>query len=323
MSLVTITGQYGIADGASHPSGYVDLAPILSMALGKQVITQAPVRCVLVDGAFSATVYGSNDPGWKVAPDKMPYEIREVIDGRVTAVWIAYIDGPGPVDMSDLIPLQEVPDFPDDGPDMSAYQLRSEKDQPRGYVGLDDQGNIDHPEIHSATLTGITTVPTAPLNTAGDVAASLDYVLAQDALVLAQIPPAGDALPDYQYGKRADIQNVASTWTRLISVPILSTEVGVYEPGFAVQWLHETLDALLYLRVSLNGGASWTSYTKRNTDPTNPQTFFYQFPIEVPTTDGLTLILEARKANGETGVLDVLFANVWWRQVRRGLAADD
>ena len=316
MTLVTITGQYGVADGASHPSGYVDLAPILSMALGKAVITQAPVRCVLVDGAFSATVYGSNDPGWKVAPEKMPYEIREVIDGRVTAVWIAYIDGPGPVDMSDLIPLQEVPSFPDQGPDLSGYQLRSEKDQPRGYLGLDDQGRVESPEINAATLTGPTTVPTAPENTAGDLAASLDYVLAQDALILAQIPSTG-RLPAYQYTKVHNVQNIPSTWTRLVSVPVIRNEIGAYEPGFAVEWMHTTQDALLYLRISLDGGSTWVAYTKRNTDPTNPQTFFYQFPVEVGSTDGVTIVLEARKGTTETGTLDVLHADAWWRQVRR------
>ena len=150
---------------------------------------------------------------------------------------------------------------------------------------------------------------------------STGYVTADDAqdaidIMYDDIEHGEVALPIYEYAKVTDVQNIPSTWTRLCAVPVMKNEVGVYEPGFAVQWSSETADGLLYLRVSLDGN-TWRSYTKRNTDVDNDQTFFYQFPLEWPSTDGLTVFLEAKKGGSDTGVLSVWYAQAWWRQVKR------
>lgn len=150
---------------------------------------------------------------------------------------------------------------------------------------------------------------------------STGYVTADDAqdaidIIYDDVEHGTVALPIYEYAKGAEVQNIPSTWTRLCAVPVLKNEPGTYEVGFAVEWSHSNLDALLYLRMS-SDGTNWTAYTKRNTDTENDQTFFYQFPMEWSTEAGLTVFLEAKKGSADSGVLNVWHSDVWWRQVKR------
>jgi hypothetical protein len=105
---VTLTGQYGTAD--IYPGvGYVDIVPAVSQANAKIVVVQDEVRATLDgDGRFTVDIIASDDPGWVQGP--IPYIFREYVDGRV-AQWMAYVNAAGPYDISELVPLEESPDF--------------------------------------------------------------------------------------------------------------------------------------------------------------------------------------------------------------------
>lgn len=110
--MVTVTGTY--ADPAGKPaSGWVGFTPDVAAVNAGRIITQAMVVGELdATGSFSVDLLASDDPGWAL-PDgqRMPYIITESVAG-LQGGWMAYIDGPGPADISELVPLVEAPTFP-------------------------------------------------------------------------------------------------------------------------------------------------------------------------------------------------------------------
>jgi hypothetical protein len=107
-AVVTLTGSYGTAD-TNPGSGYVDIVPMVTQANDKVVIVQDPVTATLDgEGKISVELIPSDDDGWVSGP--IPYIFREFIDGRVSQ-WMAYVNAAGPYDISELVPLDESPDF--------------------------------------------------------------------------------------------------------------------------------------------------------------------------------------------------------------------
>jgi hypothetical protein len=126
----------------------------------------------------------------------------------------------------------------------------------------------------------------------------------------------GGGLPQYNYASGDQISGLSNSWTRVATLPVESNTPGVYEIGFAVQWNHDTADAIVLWRLSRDGGSTWNAYATRNvTAGTYDQNSFYQYPQEWPTTAGTTIMLEARKESA-SGHCDIWYSDVWWRQVQ-------
>lgn len=107
--MITVTGQYVTAAGIPA-SGWVAFTPDVSAAHDDRIVTQSPIVGELdASGAFSITLIASDDPGWAL-PDgqSMPYVITESVTGLQSG-WMAYVNGPGPVDISELSPLTVAP----------------------------------------------------------------------------------------------------------------------------------------------------------------------------------------------------------------------
>jgi hypothetical protein len=120
----------------------------------------------------------------------------------------------------------------------------------------------------------------------------------------------GAALPTYLYAHAQDIQNITTLWQRVLTMPY-DLPAGTYEVGFAVEWISDVADQTFYVRVSRNNGASWRAYSKKNTDPTQYQTFFYQYPTTQESSASTTFV----EVKSESGSSAIEFADVWVRRV--------
>ncbi len=120
----------------------------------------------------------------------------------------------------------------------------------------------------------------------------------------------GGALPTYLYQHAQDVSGITTLWTRILTMPY-DLPAGVYEVGFSVEWISDVADQTFYVRVSRNAGSSWRAYSKKNTDTTQYQTFFYQYPTSQSAGASTTYV----EVKSETGVSDVEFADVWVRRV--------
>ncbi len=127
---------------------------------------------------------------------------------------------------------------------------------------------------------------------------------------------ASGGLPQYNYASGDQVSGLTNNWTRIVTLPVAANTPGVYEIGFAVQWRHDTPEAVVLFRMSRDNGATWAAYATRNILAGDyDQNTFYQYPKEWPTTAGTTIMLEARKETS-TGSCDIWYSNVWWRQVQ-------
>lgn len=135
-----------------------------------------------------------------------------------------------------------------------------------------------------------------------------------------QGPPGADgsgALPLFGYNKTANHNSIQNLWVPLCQVLLpADAPIGVYDIGFAVEWIGDTTDQVFFLRLSFDGGSTWRAYSKVNTDQAYYQTFAWGFPAEYQGSGGRDVRLEAK---ADTGSVDVPFADLWWRQEKIGL----
>ena len=103
-------------------------------------------------------------------------------------------------------------------------------------------------------------------------------------------------LPLYQYIKGQNYSSLPTTFTRLLSLPVLSASAGVYEVGFAVEWIHTVDDAEMWLRLSMDGGLDVAGLLQAQRRPGRLPDVLLGVPHE-HAGGGLTLILEAK--NGD------------------------
>jgi hypothetical protein len=106
--MVTLTGTYTQAD-RTPAAGRVTVQPMVTQAHDLKMVTQAGVTARLDgDGSFSVELIASDDPGWAAGP--MPYVFTEEVEGQL-AQWMAFVDGPGPVNIASLAPLDQAPEM--------------------------------------------------------------------------------------------------------------------------------------------------------------------------------------------------------------------
>jgi hypothetical protein len=122
--------------------------------------------------------------------------------------------------------------------------------------------------------------------------------------------PVDTAMPAYITAGADNVQGIGTLWQRVITMPY-DLPAGTYEVGFAIEWISDVADQTFYVRVSRNNGGSWRAYSKKNTDVTQYQTFFYQYPVAQAATAS-TALLECKSASGTT---DIEFSDMWIRRV--------
>lgn len=148
------------------------------------------------------------------------------------------------------------------------------------------------------------------LATPVDSLADLEYKFFTHALA-GDLPGAGTGdLPSYFYNIAQNITNIQTLWTPISSLDIVDAVAGVYEAGISMEWIDDVADCTMNVRVRYNGGA-WKAYAKKNADPLEYQTFFYQFPKDHPGGP-LTINLEAKVSAGS---MDIPYINQWVRRV--------
>jgi hypothetical protein len=308
--MVTVTGTYH--DAAGNPAtGAVALTPDVSAVNAGHIITQAPVLAVLdSDGSFTAQVVASDDPGWEFADGvRMPYIVTEDVSG-LRSGWMAYIDGPGPVDVSDLVPLSAAPSFPTVDP--ADYQLRSEKGQPRGYVPLDDQGRIASPTINSAALTGVNTVPDVPLGTVGDTIANLDYVYGT---VVNNLQAHNLNMHRAFIRENAGVANVPDTWTEIGYLNVATHEPGTWFFTVSIVWEFDSTNRSALFRFSQDNGATWgDEFSIEPGDATDVQPFSYMVP-RLSQGAASVVRMQARKETGSPGTLTTRYCDLTFFRV--------
>ena len=115
---VIVHGAFSRADD-TPARGVVTFSPYIPV-VGEQplrVVTVAPVVAVLDDkGQFQVEVVGSDSADWRTT-ESIPYIITVAVDG-MRNVYAAYVDGPGPYDITDLVLLDDIP--PDNSPALAA-----------------------------------------------------------------------------------------------------------------------------------------------------------------------------------------------------------
>jgi hypothetical protein len=107
---VTVVARYENADGVPA-KGNVSLTPVQvagnSLPDKRLVTRHTVVEPLDSDGRVSMQVLASDDPDWRV-PEGVPYEVREYMAGGRGRAYIVFIAGPGPVDLLDLQPVEDV-----------------------------------------------------------------------------------------------------------------------------------------------------------------------------------------------------------------------
>ena len=108
--LITVTGTWTRADDTPE-EGIVHLRPYLvavDTSPDPRIVTRASVSAVLDDtGAITTAVVASDDDGWQTT-GPVPYVVTEHLAGARRS-WVAYLLGPGPVDLSTVTPVDEAP----------------------------------------------------------------------------------------------------------------------------------------------------------------------------------------------------------------------
>ena len=308
MSTVTLTGTYGKAD-ANPATGYVEIVPMITVPMLSTIVVQDPVHADLDgEGKFSVDIYPSDDPDW-ASIEPVPYIFREFVNGQ-TMQWMAYVNAPGPVDMSELVPLTEAPAFPTVDP--ADYQLRSEKGEPNGYVGLDMQGRIVNPKISGAVFTGSNTVPDVPLNTVGDQIANLDY--AYGTMV--------NGIQGHNLGmhrafvrENPGVANVPDQWTEVGYLNVAAHEPGTWFFTVSIVWEFDTTNRSAMFRFSQDDGATWgDEFSIEPADATDVHPFSYLVP-RISQGNASVVRMQARKELGAGGTLSTRYCDLTFFRV--------
>src|SRR6188508_961778 len=109
-ALVTVTGDFGHADD-TPAQGTVWLAPWLDAVHTDPdpvLVTRARVHADLDGtGAFSVSVYGSEDPAWQTT-GPVPYLVKWTVSGSYQER-LVFIPAGGPHDLADLVDLGTAP----------------------------------------------------------------------------------------------------------------------------------------------------------------------------------------------------------------------
>lgn len=187
MELVTVTGTYLLADGVPA-TGTVSFQPtvVAAYTADPAVITSNAVTVDLDDtGSFTVELLASDDPSWRAVDDlgdpaDVPYEIREDITDARVRTFYAYIYAPGPVDITELVPVGYPPQFyiPTPGPTGPQGEIGPKGDSigpyvqpdtpdtsvlPYGYLWVDtDAQPAAMAPVNSPVFTGTPTAPTPP-----------------------------------------------------------------------------------------------------------------------------------------------------------------
>ena len=117
----------------------------------------------------------------------------------------------------------------------------------------------------------------------------------------------------YDYAKAQDILNIPDTYTELVALLTPSRPVGVYELGMSLTYNLDTANRSVFLRFTTDGGVSWNEFSAEPKDSTDDEPHFYQFPV-THAGGAKDIQIQARK-EAATGVLDVHFADTWFKRV--------
>jgi hypothetical protein len=309
-----LTGSYAPAN-SSPAYGWVEVVPDIVAVAGGVTIVQQPVRAALQDGSFTLSVIASDDPSWQLGDgQRMPYIIRETIDGLERG-WMAYLDGTGG-DIADLTPLAEAPDlgggYLTQNQGDTRYVMEAERDQPQGFQGLDMQGRQASPVINSPQLTGVVGVPTAPLNTAGEIAASLDYVLNT---VISYLQQHNLTAHRAFIRENAAVPNVPDTWTEVGYLNVPAHDQGSWFFTISMVWEFDITTRSAMFRISQDNGATWgDEFSIEPHDASDVYPFSYIVP-RISQGNASTVRVQARKETGAAGVLNVRYTDLTFFRV--------
>lgn len=312
--MYTLTGSYAPADG-SPAAGWVDVTPDIVAVADRVTIVQYPVQTVLSGGSFSLDVIPSDDPSWAL-PDgqRMPYIIRESVEGLQRG-WMAYLDGAGG-DIADLVPLVEAPDlgggYLTQSQGDARYVMESERDQPQGFQGLDMQGRQASPVINSPQLTGVVAVPTVPVNTVGDIAASLNYVVNTVVSYMQQHNLTGHRA---FIRENAAVANIPDTWTEVGYLNVPTHDQGTWFFTISMVWEFDSTTRSAMFRISQDNGATWgDEFSIEPHDASDVYPFSYLVP-RLSQGNASTVRVQARKETGAPGVLNVRYTDLTFFRV--------
>jgi hypothetical protein len=113
-SLIEVTRRYALPDGkpASGSVSFELVVPWDNSDALRLVIPGAVTTQLDDDGKISVLLVASDDPGWRYGVP-IPYRVTERLDGRKAPIVRTYvIPGPGPVDLSDLTPIDHCDGVP-------------------------------------------------------------------------------------------------------------------------------------------------------------------------------------------------------------------
>lgn len=312
--MYTLTGSYAPANG-SPAYGWVDVTPDIVAVADGVTIVQQPVRAALQGGSFSLTVIASDDPGWNL-PDgqRMPYIIQESVDGLQRG-WMAYLDGTGG-DVADLVPLVEAPDlgggYLTQSQGDARYVMESERDQPQGFQGLDMQGRQDGPELNSPTMTGVVAVPTLPVNTVGDIAASLNYVVNTVVTYMQQHNLTGHRA---FIRENPAVNNIPDTWTEVGFLSVSAHDQGNWFFTISMVWEFDSTTRSALFRISQDDGATWgDEFSIEPHDASDVYPFSYIVP-RISQGNASKVRVQARKETGAAGTLNVRYTDLTFFRV--------
>ena len=114
---------------------------------------------------------------------------------------------------------------------------------------------------------------------------------------------------NFNYVSEADNLNIPDTYTQVASLGVTGLVAGVYMIGISATYTFDTTTKSVFSQFTLNGGTP-EEFIKENKDVTDKDAFVYQFPYTHAVDGDFSLLLEFHKEDA-TGVLDVLFANLW------------
>jgi hypothetical protein len=109
-TLIQVTGTYTDA-GDAAASGTVSFTPMAAAVdttpSSRQVTMQPVIATLDAAGKFAIGLIASDDAGWRTE-EPVAYQITEKISG-LDRKWWAYLNGPGPIDLTSLTPATTPP----------------------------------------------------------------------------------------------------------------------------------------------------------------------------------------------------------------------
>ena len=85
---------------------------------------------------------------------------------------------------------------------------------------------------------------------------------------------------------------------------------GQYLLGFSVTWTVNSLTNSLEIRWSLDGGATWETFSRAASDSGDQQAATYAFP-KAQGVGSFDFVMQCRKENAQNQ-MSVLFMNIWY-----------